>query len=138
MWRFFNKIERLETGCWMWLGCKTNHGYGKFSLGRRWVLAHRFAFELFRSEIPFGLTLDHLCRNSSCVNPFHVQPVDQRTNVLRGMGLASLNAKKTHCKHGHEFTVENTFVGANRKRRCRKCWSVDGKRRYWDKRRLTL
>lgn len=30
-------------------------------------------------------------------------------------------AKKTHCKHGHEFTVENVIVNRNGHRACRAC-----------------
>ena len=31
------------------------------------------------------------------------------------------NARKTHCKRGHEFTPENTYVSTNGGRRCRPC-----------------
>lgn len=30
-------------------------------------------------------------------------------------------ATKTHCKHGHEFTPENTFIKSNGCRSCRTC-----------------
>lgn len=37
-------------------------------------------------------------------------------------GPAQHNASKTHCKHGHEYTVENTiFVKATGARTCREC-----------------
>lgn len=31
------------------------------------------------------------------------------------------NARKTHCKYGHEFTPENTYIEAYGSRRCRAC-----------------
>jgi len=31
------------------------------------------------------------------------------------------NADKTHCKHGHPFSAENTYYAANGERRCRAC-----------------
>ena len=32
-----------------------------------------------------------------------------------------LQANKTHCKHNHEFTPENTYIPADGGRRCRQC-----------------
>jgi hypothetical protein len=34
-------------------------------------------------KIPDGLTLDHLCRNKSCVNPDHLEPVTREENTVR-------------------------------------------------------
>ena len=36
----------------------------------------------------------------------------------------SFNAKKTHCKRGHEFTEENTYVKPLGGRQCRSCQSA--------------
>jgi hypothetical protein len=40
---------------------------------------------------------------------------------LRGDTFAARNAAKTHCKHGHEFTPENTVARRDGRRRCRAC-----------------
>lgn len=37
------------------------------------------------------------------------------------VGVAAANAEKTHCPRNHEYTTENTLVGADGKRRCRTC-----------------
>ncbi len=52
--------------------------------------------------IPEGLTIDHLCRNKD----------SQRHNV-----------KRTHCKRGHPFTEENTWIRYDRNngRECHEC-----------------
>ena len=66
------------------------------------------------------MVLDHLCKNKSCVNPQHLEVVTNTENVMRADGVCALNAKKTHCKHGHEFTELNTYrtkVG----RVCKQC-----------------
>lgn len=123
--RFSNKVRRSETGCWEWTGCKTKSGYGKLSiLTSRPVLAHRFAFEFFRYSIPEGLEIDHLCRNRGCVNPFHLQPVTRRTNIMRGVNFSALNAKKTHCPSGHPYSEENTYWCPSGYRQCITCRKI--------------
>jgi len=47
-------------------------------------------------------------------------------------GMAAINAAKTHCKWGHEFTPENTRW-SNGRRSCRKCYN----KRLRDKRAAT-
>lgn len=55
-----------------------------------------------------GTHIDHLCRNRRCVNPTHMEVVTPNENWRRGASPVGINARKTHCKHGHEFTPENT------------------------------
>lgn len=129
--RFWSKVVRdPETDCWEWTGAKMTTGYGRFYIapGDRphapvIRFAHRFAYELLVGPIPDGLVLDHLCRNTGCVNPAHLEPVTNRENALRG----NQGHRPTHCKYGHEWTPENTLVyGRNDPhrapwRRCRAC-----------------
>ena len=72
--RFWAKVNKTD-GCWEWSGAINTGGYGSFWNGIREVKAHRFAYELLCEQIRDGLTLDHLCRNRSCVNPAHLEPV---------------------------------------------------------------
>ncbi len=56
-----------------------------------------------------------------------------RVNVLRGRGPTALNAAKTHCKRGHEFTPENTYYrrdSANGLRQCRTCIRARNKQQW--------
>jgi hypothetical protein len=116
-------IPEPNSGCWIWTAALNRSGYGQFRLtGQRGTSsAHRVVYEAERGPIPNGMTLDHLCRNRCCVNPDHLEPVTHRENVLRSpLTLASINAGKTHCQHGHEFTAENTYTRP-RGRMCREC-----------------
>ena len=100
------------TGCWVWQRSVRGDGYGQLWLvGDRRPLAHRY-----------GLQLDHLCRNRGCVNPAHLEPVTRKENVLRGVGFAAQNARKTHCPRGHEYDEANTYLRPGRgSRHCRTC-----------------
>ena len=117
---FWSKVDKNgPLGCWVWTK-STVVGYGKFYLNQSKHWAHRLSYELVRGAIPDGLHLDHLCRNTICVNPDHLDPVEPAINNLRGIGPCAINARKTHCKHGHPFTPENT--GRSTKGRyCRTC-----------------
>lgn len=71
-----------------------------------------------------GLVTDHLCRNPRCVNPKHLEAVTQKENLLRGLAMGALNKVKTHCKRGHEFNKENTYLRPNQDRVCKKCKKI--------------
>ena len=110
----------LDTGCWEWPGWKTNNGYGGVTINRAHCLVHRIVYEFFLGKIPDGLQVDHLCRNRACANPYHMEIVTTRENVLRGIGLSAQNARKTHCHAGHEFSESNTYHYRGQ-RHCRSC-----------------
>lgn len=116
----WSKFVAKTDGCWHWLGAKQPDGYGRFrNDDGAAVLAHRWAYESARGPIPSDMTVDHLCRNTSCVNPAHMEIVSREVNASRG----SRNGAKSHCDHGHEFTPENTYSPPSRPsvRDCRTC-----------------
>jgi hypothetical protein len=119
-------VVDAETGCWVWQRAKNAKGYGRVLIGsrvdgtRRVVYAHRLSYELHVGPVPDGLDLDHLCRNTSCCNPAHLEPVTRRENVLRGEAPAAKQWRLGECNRGHAFTPENTYVNKG-KRYCRTC-----------------
>lgn len=121
--RFWPKVRMTHT-CWIWTAGLRN-GYGHMTIGRRedgTDYAHRIAYRLMVGPIPDGLQLDHLCRDTRCVNPEHLEPVTQQENLLRGETIAARNARVTHCPRGHEYTAANTYEHAGT-RHCRACWA---------------
>ena|SRR5690242_15659711 len=83
--RFWLKVKKSATSdCWIWIGGKCPAGYGRFFALGCLVPAHRFSYELhFGKSVPAQLDLDHLCRNKSCVNPNHLEPVTRKVNLER-------------------------------------------------------
>lgn len=130
--RFFASIAPGANweDCWIWTNRLMVGGYGSFSADKKIWLAHRWSYEFMRAPIPDGLALDHLCSNPPCVNPWHLEPVTQRENVLRSRGITAQNARKTHCKWGHEFTEANTYVDRRGRRGCRTCRNAASRRTH--------
>lgn len=124
--RFWEKVSGGDGGCWEWAGCKSKQGYGKFSIPlgpygakrNKWVLvyAHRYAYEELKGAITGGLVIDHLCRNTSCVNPHHMEAVTNRENTIRGFGPAARHSRETHCLRGHALDRDNLAACATRPR----------------------
>lgn len=104
--RFVIKIRKTEN-CWEWIACKDKNGYGHFNLNGINRFAHSVSYELFKNEIQKGLEIDHLCRNTSCVNPEHLEAVTPKTNCLRGRGFGGVNSRKKLCKYGHIYDKKN-------------------------------
>ncbi len=93
-------------------------------------MAHRIFYTLFKGDVPEDMALDHLCRNRRCVNPDHLEIVTLVENVMRGQSQHAINARKTHCKHGHGFTKTNTGTTYIGTRYCLKCHAIaESKRR---------
>ncbi|MDB5422566.1 MAG: hypothetical protein JWR59_2513 [Brevundimonas sp.] len=99
----------MENYCMFYAGAVTPKGYAQKSVKINGVWynrpLHREMYIALVGEIPEGLVLDHLCRNRSCINVEHMQPVTSGVNTRRGINS---NRLKTHCKHGHEYTESNT------------------------------
>lgn len=133
--RIGTKIERDENGCWLWNGAISSNGYGSVWLNGRVTSSHAAVYTILVGPVPEGLWLDHFhCDVRRCCNPEHVRPVTPRENILRGSAPVTLNAGKTACHNGHEYTPENTkwFTGW---RSCRICSREND--RQWRRRNPT-
>lgn len=124
--RFGRQVDCTSSECWLWTGALNWRGYGQFHWEGRRGGAHIFSYLTFVGDIGAGYEIDHVCRVRNCVRPDHLEAVTHRENLMRGTSFAAVNAAKTHCDHGHEFTPANTYrrpTGlANRE--CRTCRSA--------------
>ena len=119
--RFFAKVDKTDS-CWNWTGAisatrparrmaPAKQGYGVISINNRPFYVHRLAWMMKGNDLIEGLVIDHLCNNSLCVNPDHLDQVTNEQNTLRSPLHSANGAKyyysKDKCKYGHVRTPEN-------------------------------
>jgi hypothetical protein len=130
--RFFEKVEWVDkwhdrdgvrTRCLEWTGCCTNGPKGRGRYGRfavvashpqKWVTSHRWLYERWVGPVPLGLELDHLCRNSLCCNPAHLEAVTPTVNVRRSRRWPRVTEHQNTCGNGHRLSPENTYKKVGR------------------------
>lgn len=115
-------VTRATDDCIPWPGRPKSNGYGQIQVDGRKHGAHRFVFERAHGPLLPGEKVRHSCDVRICVNPRHLLRGSQAQNMQDAVERGRhTNAAKTHCKHGHEFTEDNTYRAASGGRACRAC-----------------
>jgi hypothetical protein len=82
------------TGCWHWAArWSSGNGYGKVRYEGKCSMAHRVVYLLLVGSIPEDHVLDHTCRERSCCNPDHLEPVTVQVNTERGDAVLFENGR---------------------------------------------
>jgi HNH endonuclease len=85
---FWSRVSKADVSeCWFWTGYITPQGYGRMTIRKLSVPAHRVSYFLKHGSWPDHT--DHLCRNRLCVNPAHLESVTNRENQSRRAWLPS-------------------------------------------------
>ncbi|MEN6290757.1 MAG: HNH endonuclease [Methanobacterium sp.] len=131
----FTVLSRInvnpETECWNWMSSKSEKGYGLKFIKSKKFRVHRLTFHCFKGFKDQSKILDHICKNTSCVNPDHLREVSHFENsvLYSDVTFSSVNHKKTKCKNGHDFNEKNTIIEGNR-RICIICYKAKTKRNW--------
>ena len=73
-------VSKTHSGCWEWKR-RIRRGYAIQSIGNKSYFVHRLSLEA-KMGAPLGSqAAHHMCANTKCVNPDHLQPVTHRENI---------------------------------------------------------
>ena len=122
---FWSNAEYVtESGCLIWMKGTAHPGYGRVVVNGEAELAHRVAWRKTYGEIPKGLFVLHRCDTPPCINPKHLflgTAKDNAQDMLKKGRVKTPWVPKTHCKRGHLFDEENTYIDVDGYKNCKKC-----------------
>lgn len=121
-----DNYEVMSCGCWEWNKTYHLNGYpAQRNYNKRPVSPHKIALLERGREIPPHWHVDHLCMNTRCVNPEHLDAVPSKVNGKRRRLANILFGWSTHCNRGHLMDDMNTIWRSNGTgRQCRTCQNV--------------
>jgi len=111
--------------CWLWTGKLHTTGYGCLVRNGKRLYAHRLSLEFHSETFDESLFVLHRCDVRQCVNPHHLfqgTHTDNMRDAADKGRLGGVLRSRTHCRRGHEYSPENTYiVPPDGSRRCRAC-----------------
>ncbi len=126
---------KITGSCCCWKLSKkasSSGGYVQIDIDGIRKMAHRVIYEHLIDSISRGKQLDHLCRNTWCVHPNHVEPVTNKINSQRGANCfnGQHQRARTKCPAGHPLRGSNIIRNSRGWRKCRICQNIRA-RSYW-------
>ena len=120
--RFLRNCLALDNGCVQWTGGTNGTGYGMFYSNGSRTLAHRQSYIWATGTDISGLDLHHICGNTLCVNPAHLEPLPHRNHVLLAVDpKAARTLPKDRCIRGHLLDSANIRFNKSGERYCIAC-----------------
>jgi hypothetical protein len=81
------------TRCWVWQGPVTPNGYGRTRIDGSMWNAHRYAYHHLVGWLHREMAVHHLCGNTRCVNPAHLQLASVTANTAEMLGRQTYEAQ---------------------------------------------
>lgn len=129
-----SKTKFIPNSCWLWQGGVDNDGHATIRYKYKSHGIHRLSLHIFRGfDLNSLFPVCHqpiICNNPNCWNPNHLYEGTALENTLDTIRAGNNYWKnKTHCKHNHEYTEENTHINKYGHRECRECGKLKMRRK---------
>lgn len=95
--KILSRVEKPESGCWLWTGATKNGHHGCIKLGGRKgpvLYNHRVVWEALHGPIPAGKIVMHKCAVPACVRPDHLELGTHSDNARHAVALGTLRPPK--------------------------------------------
>jgi hypothetical protein len=134
--RIQKRLQKVESGCWLYTGHIHPFGYVQISYHSQRERAHHIVYRATKGPIPDGMVVMHSCDVRHCLNPDHLSLGTQSENIIDAVKKGrQFHRAKTHCPAGHAYAEHAYFHmtkdprQATPWRTCKMCALVRGRKK---------
>ncbi len=132
---FWSHVQSSDPDtCWLWQLARDKNGYGKYTIRRISLRAHRIAYFLHYHVDPAELLVCHTCDNPRCCNPHHLFLGTEQDNILDARDKNRLNTA-SGARHGTKTKPDSVVRGEQRGSKLTEQQVIEIRRLYSDERK---
>lgn len=112
--RILKNIAVKDSGCWEWQKSLTSAGYGQLTEKKKYWTAHRYSFTAFNHDIPKDKIVRHMCHNTKCCNPAHLELGTHKENYFDSIDKHNESSVKNRAVWSVNGVIYNTIRSAQK------------------------
>jgi hypothetical protein len=103
-----------DSGCWIWDAYCDANGYARIYNRERKRIewAHRYSYEAHKAPLAAGYEVDHVCQQTNCVNPDHLDAVTKAEHARRTMERLGKDRRHLAAAHLRRLNMTYTEIAA--------------------------